>query len=98
MNRWQYFCVTSGKSINDGEPRGLGRTDRDGPPYNAQTIGRGTVWVESEWVQRYHLRGTSDHDYVEISEDRAIEIIEEWVASGLLPHRPDEPAGRHDGT
>jgi hypothetical protein len=58
---------------------------------NAQTLGRGIVWVDSEFLQRYHLRGTSDYDYVEITEDRAIEIIEEWVASGRLPRRPDEP-------
>jgi hypothetical protein len=47
--------------------------------------------VDSDYLLRFHPLGTNEDDYVEISEDRAIEIIDEWVASGRLPRRPDEP-------
>ena len=36
-------------------------------------------------------RAGREDDYVEISEERAIEIIEGWVASGRISRWPDEP-------
>jgi hypothetical protein len=91
MTTWQYFYIVSGSVRPESTPRALGRTDLDGPSFNAQTLGRELRWVDSEYLLRYHLRGTNEDDYVEISEDRAIEIIEHWVASGHMPRWPDEP-------
>jgi hypothetical protein len=47
--------------------------------------------VDSEYLLRYHLLGTNENDYVEISEERAIDIIGGWVASGRIARWPDEP-------
>ena len=91
MTDWQYFYIVSGTARPDSKPYGLGRTDRDGQQYNAQTLGRGVQWVNSEYLLRYHLLGTNENDYVEIAEDRAIELIGEWVASGRITRWPDEP-------
>jgi hypothetical protein len=91
MRTWQYFFVTDGEATPAARPVGLGRTDRDGVQYNAEMLGRHAVWIPSEFLMRYHLRGTNEDDYVEISEERAIEIVEEWVSSGIIPHWPEEP-------
>lgn len=91
MTNWQYFYIVIGTARPGSEPFGLGRTDRDGEPYNAQTLGRGVRWVNSEYLLRYHLLGSNDNDYVEISEEGAIEIIRQWVASGRIARWPDEP-------
>lgn len=91
MTDWQYFYVTDGPATDDAPPRSLGRTDPSGAPYNAQMLGRGAEWRDSEFLARYHLRGTNEDDYVPISQERAMEIIEAWVSSGRLPQRPHEP-------
>lgn len=91
MTEWQYFYTTSGSARPDSPPRSLGRTDRDGPAYNCQTLGAEATWVDSEFLSRYHLLGTNENDYVEITEERAAEIVDAWVASGRLPRRPEEP-------
>ncbi len=93
MAEWQYFYITSGPAGPDTPPRSLGRTDREGPRHNAQTLGREARWVDSEFLARYHVLGTNEDDYVEVPVERAVEIIEAWVASGRLPRRPDEPVG-----
>ena len=91
MTAWQYFYVVDGPATPDAAPVALGRTDRDGPPHNAQMLNRRAAWVPSEFLQRYHLLGTNEDDYVEISDERAREIVTEWTASGRLASRPDEP-------
>jgi hypothetical protein len=91
MTHWQYFYVTDGRATPTAPPDGIGRTDRDGPQYNAEMLSREGQWRRSEFLMRYHWRGTTEDDYVEVSQERAIEIIEEWVASGRLSRWPDEP-------
>jgi hypothetical protein len=91
MTSWQYFYKIYGDANSDEQPRALGRTDADGPKYNAQMLVRPAEWMSSDFLVRYHLLGSNDDDYVKISEDRAIEIIEDWVASGRLTRWPDEP-------
>jgi hypothetical protein len=54
-------------------------------------LDREARWVRSDFLERYHILGTNENDYVEISEQRAIEIIGEWVTSAALPRWPDEP-------
>jgi hypothetical protein len=91
MSDWQYYYRVLGRATPDAMPRGLGRTDQRGPRYNAQMLDRDARWVRSEFLERYYLLGTNEDDYVEISEERAIEIIDSWVAAGHLPRWPDEP-------
>jgi hypothetical protein len=91
MMNWQYFYKVYGRATPDIPPRALGRTDKDGPRYNAEMLSRESEWIRSEFLERYYILGTNEDDYVEISEERAIEIIEEWVSSGRLPRWPDEP-------
>jgi hypothetical protein len=91
MRDWQYFYRVLGRAHTGAQPRGLGRHDRSGPQYNAEMLNREARWVRSEFLERYYLLGTNEDDYVEIPEDRAIEIIEDWVASGRLTQWPDEP-------
>jgi hypothetical protein len=91
MTNYQYFYKVYGTATPDAKPLALGRTDIDGAKYNAQMIHRDGRWARSEFLERYYLLGTNEDDYVEISEKRAIEIIDEWVASGRLDRRPDEP-------
>ena len=81
---WQYFRIYFG-SAERGRPKGLGRTDPDGPRWNCQTLGRGGVWVESEYLARYHVIGTNEDDYVPISEDEAREVVAGLVAEGRIP-------------
>jgi hypothetical protein len=88
---WQYFYKARGQADPAKPPRALGRTDRGGPPYNAQMLDRDAEWVHSDFLARYWINGSNDDDYVEIPEERALEIIEEWVTSGRLPRWPDEP-------
>ena len=52
------------------------------------------MWSDSNYLERYYLLGTNDNDYVEIPEERALEIIEEWVSLGRLARGPDEPGRR----
>jgi hypothetical protein len=94
MTNWQFFYTVDGRATADKPPWALGRTDRDGPRYNAQMLVSPARWRPSEFLARYHLLGTNEDDYVEISEDRAIGIIEDWVASGRLSRWPDEPKRR----
>jgi hypothetical protein len=91
MGEWRYFYKVYGDANVNDRPRALGRTDPSGHKYNAQMLGRDSKWIRSEFLERYHLLGTNEDDYVEISDDRALDIIEEWVASGRLPRWPDEP-------
>lgn len=91
MARWQYFYKIYGDVNSDEQPRALGRTDIDGPKYNAQMLVRPADWTWSDFLVRYHLLGSNDDEYAMISEDRAVEIIEDWVTSGRLAQWPDEP-------
>ena len=92
MTSWTYFYVVDGAATEDSVPRALGRTDADGPRFNAQVLDRRAgCWVASEFLQRYHLLGTNEDDYVEIPVERAREIVDAWTSSGRLPGRPDEP-------
>ena len=91
MTDWQFFYKVDGRATPDKPPSALGRTDRDGLRYNAQMLVHPARWIPSEFLARYHLLGTNEDDYVEISEVQAIEIIEDWIASGRLTEWPDEP-------
>jgi hypothetical protein len=83
MTMWQYFYKVYGYATSDEPPRAHGRTDEDGPRYNAQMLSREGRWIRSEFLERYYLRGTTEDDYVEISEERAIEINAGW--GGFTP-------------
>lgn len=91
MTRWKYFAITFGDADRDPIPRALGRTDEEGTQWNAQTLDGDAEWVDSEFLRRLHLRGTTDKDYAFVTEERAAEIIGAWVSSGRLPHAPAEP-------
>ena len=81
--RWDYFRVHSG-SVEHGPPRGLGRTDPDGPRWNCQMLGR-SGWVESEYLARYHIVGTNENDYVAITEEEARRVVADLVSQGRVP-------------
>lgn len=88
---WTYFTIGPAGGDENSPPRALGRTDPDGSRYNAQTLNGQSQWVDSEFLSRYHLRGTNEQPYFMISDTRAVEIVEAWVSSGRLPRFPDEP-------
>jgi hypothetical protein len=92
MTNWQYFYVTDGRATPTTPPDGIGRTDLAGPQYNAEMLDREGRWRASEFLMRYHWRGTTEDDHVKISEERAIEIIGKWVRARRLSRWPDEPA------
>jgi hypothetical protein len=94
MTSWQYFYKVYENSTSTKPPRALGRTDADGRRYNAQMLVRPAHWMTSDYLERYHLLGSNGDDDVKISEDQAVEIIEDWVASGRLTQWPDEPKRR----
>lgn len=102
MTRWKYFYVTDGDHTRNPEPRGLGRTDEDAYQYNAQMLDRESTWASSEFLARYHLRGTNENDYVWITEGEALDIIETWLTRPA-PHRrrlsrpPTEPVRPRTG-
>ena len=81
--RWEYFRVYSG-SAETGRPRGLGRTDPDGPRWNCQMLGR-SGWVESEYLARYHVIGTNEDEYVALTEDEARQVVADLVSQGRVP-------------
>jgi hypothetical protein len=92
MTRWTYFYWTSGDTGSDTVPKRLGRTDEDGPRYNAQALNqRRATWMDSDDLYRYHVLGSTDMDYTVVPEDEARAIIAAWVSSGRLPQAPDEP-------
>lgn len=91
MTSWQYFYVVDGAATESSAPRALGRTNVDGPAYNAQVLNRRAEWAPSEFLRRYHLLGSNEDDYVEIPVERAREIADAWTSSGRLPQRPGEP-------
>ena len=96
MTRWKYFVVTGGDAERDPRPRALGRHDEDGPRYNAETLDRAARWQWSEFLMRYHWRGTTDRDYRWITDDEADALVAEWVAAGRLVHAPGQgPAWRY---
>lgn len=91
MTDWQYFMTTSSDRGDDSVPRSLGRTDRSGRRHNAQTLNGAGGWVNSEFLERYHLLGTTDVAYILIPEERAAEVVKTWVSAGRLAHAPAEP-------
>jgi hypothetical protein len=91
MTVWQYFYIVDGKVTDGAPPVGLGRRDTEASRYNAQILTPDAQWVRSDFLQRYHINGTNEDDYVETSEDEARRIIASWVSSGRLSHAPDEP-------
>jgi hypothetical protein len=96
VTRWRHFYVTRGDHVRNPVPRSLGRSDEDGVQYNAEMLDRAARWQWSEFLMRYHLRGTNENDYVWITEPEARAIIDTWVSEGRLPHAPGEgPSWRY---
>ena len=91
MTSWRYFFTTPQDRGADSIIRNLGRTDEDGPRHNAQMLNGEAEWAPSEFLERYHLLGSTDKDYVFVPETRAREIIDGWLSEGKLPHAPTEP-------
>ena len=91
MTTWRYFFTTPQDRGEDSLVRNIGRTDEEGPRHNAQVLDKGGEWVDSDFLERYHLLGTTDWEYVWVTPDRARELIDTKVSSGRISQAPDEP-------
>jgi len=87
---WSYFRVYVG-SAEDGRPRSLGRSDARAERLNSQVLDRDGTWRDSDYLERYHLRGITEDAHVALSEDEARAVIDEELAQGRLASAPDEP-------
>ena len=91
MTTWRYFFTTPQDIGEDSHVRALGRTDEEGPRHNAQVLGKDGTWSRWDFLERYHLLGSNDIDYVWVTVDRARSIVADKVAGGRVAQAPDEP-------
>lgn len=91
MARWRYFFTTQRDEGENSVVGNLCRSDEEGPELNAQLLTRSGRWTKYEFLERYHILGTMDRDYVWITEERARQLVAEFVSDGSIATAPDEP-------
>ena len=91
MPTWRYFFTTHRDDGPESMVLDLCRSDEEGRDLNAQILNRTGRWLPYDFLERYHIIGTMEHDYVWITEERARELVADFLADGSLAAAPDEP-------
>ena len=91
MSTWRYFFTTPQDRGEQSVVRAVGRCDEEGPRHNAEVLGKTGEWSSWDFLERYHLLGSTDMDYVWITPEQARQLIADKVAAGRISQAPDQP-------
>jgi hypothetical protein len=89
MTRWRYFLSGDTPELADEGKVGITRLAEGTPVSMAESVVRWGEWRPSDRMYRAKYLG-SDYEFVEITAERAEELLRRWVEIGRLEKHPGE--------
>jgi hypothetical protein len=93
MTQWRYFVSTDPGASPEVADRGQGgilRLPAGGSESQAEAVVRPGEWIPTSMMYRELYLGSGDHEFHEITPDRAQTLLRRFVELGRLDHLPDE--------
>jgi hypothetical protein len=75
----QYYALIKDDGTVE-QATGLVRRVHTRPLPTDEAIGNDLDWHPTDYLERYYLRGSMDREHVEITADRAAQLVDRWHA------------------
>jgi hypothetical protein len=75
----QYYALIKDDGTVE-QATGLVRRVHTRPLPTDEAIGNDLDWHPTDYLERYYLRGSMDREHVEITADRAAQLLDRWHA------------------